>query len=87
MPIEIKCVSVSALGIDKFIFLCRQISKVPLRPVSMAVPFASPSPWQPWPSPTENNPPSTKIGRKSFAPFVSNLMSRFPPNVRGMVDG
>ena len=56
-------VGVSASGHSSVMSSRRCNSKVPIRPVSIAVMQTSPSPWTPWPSPTENSAPSTWIGR------------------------
>ena len=52
------CVGVSAIGHSSVMSPRTCNSKVPIKPVSIAVMQTSPSPCAPWPSPTENIAPS-----------------------------
>ena len=56
-------VGVSAIGHSRRMSSRTVSPNVPISPVSIAVMQTSPSPCAPWPSPTENSAPSTKIGR------------------------
>ena len=59
----IRCVAVCARGSRHPRSLRTWNSNVPLRAVSIAVPFTSPSPWAACPSPVEKSAPSFKTGR------------------------
>ena len=54
---------------------------------SSPVTHTSPSPWQPWASPTENSAPSSWTGRYSVEPRTSCRVSMLPPNVPGGITG